>query len=236
MIKHEDNNISSYNHDELINFIPWYVKGKLTANENAAVKQHLGDCESCRQELSSCIALADSLPKPTELWKPSTAHFAGILANVDKLEATEKREKSANAVPKAGFFQRIRQLVAQTPRPVRWTLAAESLAFAVLATIMVLPGRFTIDQAETFETLSTAETPVSSPGQLIRVVFSDTMTAKELSDILLQSKVQIRQGPSDVGAYTIELPSGDAAAQAQETLRAHPKVKLVLPVANTSKP
>jgi Putative zinc-finger len=235
MIKHQDNNFSPYDHDELISLIPWYVKGKLTDNESAALKQHLTDCENCRQEVSNCKVLADSLPEPTESWQPSVAHFAGILANVDKLEAVEKQEKPASKAPKAGFYHRIRQLFAQTPRPVRWTLAAESLAFAILAAVMMLPGRLTIDQTDTFETLSTAETPASSSSQMLRVVFSDDMTAKELSELLLQTKAQIRQGPSEVGAYTVELSSGDTA-QVQATLRVHPKVKLVLPIANTSKP
>jgi Putative zinc-finger len=235
MIKHQDNNISSYDHDELFNLIPWYVKGKLTANENAAVKQHLADCESCRLEVSNCQTLAGSLPKPAESWQPSAVHFSKILANVNILEAAEKLEKPANNAPKAGFYHRIRQLFAQTPRPVRWTLAAESLAFAILAAVMVLPGRLTTDQTGAFETLFTAETPASSSSQMLRVIFSDNMTAKELSELLLQTKAQIRQGPSEVGAYTVELPSGDTA-QAQTILRAHPKVKLVLPIANTSKP
>jgi Putative zinc-finger len=238
MIKHQDNTVSSDDHDELINLIPGYVKGKLTAGENAAVKQHLSDCNICRQEVLNCQALANSLPVSTESWKPSAAHFAGILAGVDKLEAAEKLKQSANTVPKAGFFQWIRQLFAQTPRPVRWTLAAESLAFAMLVTFVVLPGVSNLkkDQTGAFETLSTAETTAFSSGQMLRVVFSDTMTAKELSDLLLQTKAQIRQGPSEVGAYTIELPSGDAV-QTQAALRAHPKVKLVLPIAaNAPKP
>ena len=231
MIKHQDNTVSSDDHDELLYLIPGYVKDKLTAGENAAVKQHLSDCNICRQEVLNCQALANSLPVPTESWKPSAAHFSKILAQVDKLEAAEKLEKSASTTPKAGFFKHISQLFAQTPRPVRWTLAAESLAFAMLVTFVVLPGVSNLkkDQSGAFETLSNTETSAISSGQMLRVVFRDEITAKELSDLLLKTKAQIRQGPSAVGAYTVELPSGDAA-QAQAALRAHPKVKLVLPV------
>ncbi len=234
MIQHQDNNVSSYDHDELINLIPWYVKGKLTVNENATVKQHLTHCESCREEVANCKALAGLLSVPTEAWQPSAAHFAGILDEVDKLEAKKKSEPST--IPIAGFFQRFRQLFAQTPRPVRWTLAAESLAFAILAAVMVLPDRLKIDQTGAFETLSTAEIPATSSGQMLRVVFSEDMTAKELSELLLQTKAQIRKGPSLVGVYTIEIATGDAV-QAQATLRTHPRVRLVLPIeTDTRKP
>jgi Putative zinc-finger len=231
MIKHQNNTISSYDHDELINLIPGYVKGKLSADEQATVKQHLADCESCRQEVSNCKALANSLPKSAVSWQPSAAHFAKILAEVDKLEAVENLVKTTNTVANAGFFQRIRQLVAQTPSPIRWTLAAESLAFAMLLAVMVLPGISKLNQAQSgaFGTLSNAEIPASSSGQLLRVVFSDELTAKELSDLLLQTRAQIRQGPTLIGAYTVEIPAGDTA-QVEATLKAHPKVKLVLPV------
>lgn len=238
MKQQQDNNISSHDHEEWVHLIPGYVKGKLTAAENAAVKQHLTNCDSCRQEASNCKALADSLPNPAESWQPSAAHFTNILAEVDELEAAKKGENSANTVAPSGFVQRIRQLFAQTPSPVCWTLAAESLAFVILAAVMVLPGGLKVNNGQTgvYETLSSAETPISSSGRMLRVVFSDDITAKEMSELLLQSKTQIRQGPSAVGAYTIEIAT-EAAVQAESILRAHPKVKLVLPVAvNALKP
>ena len=181
MIKHQDDQASSYHHDELIKLIPGYVKNKLTALESTAVKQHLSDCESCRQEVSNCQALIDCLPKPIESWQPSAAHFAGILASLDKLEANEKLEKS-------GFFQSIRQLFAQTPRPVRWALMAESLAFAALATFLVLPEHISTHQIGTFETLSTVESPAMIKGRSIRLMFSEDMTTRELSDLLRKAK------------------------------------------------
>ena len=157
----QDHNISAYDHDELINLIPWYVKGKLSADENAVVKQHLDTCESCRLEASNSTALAAKLAISKESWRPSAANFASIMAEVDKLEAAEKPKQASNTVTKAGFFQRLQLVFAKTPRPVRWALAVESLAFAVLAAVMVLPGVININKAQpsAFETLSTPETP-----------------------------------------------------------------------------
>lgn len=229
MIKHQDDKASSYHHDELINLIPWYVKDKLTANERTAVKQHLSDCESCRQEVSNCQALIDFLPKPIESWQPSAAHFAGILASLDKLEANEKLEKSTQIVSKSGFFQRIQQLFAQTPRPVRWALMAESLAFAALAAFLVLPGHISTNQIGTFETLSTVESPAMIKGRSIRLVFSEDMTTRELSDLLRKAKAQVRQGPSEVGSFTVEVALKEEK-QSLSVLRSNPKVQLAQPV------
>ncbi|MEQ1527833.1 MAG: zf-HC2 domain-containing protein [Methylococcales bacterium] len=236
MTKQQQNNLSSTDHHALVGLIPWYVKGNLTADENAALKQHLSDCKICQQEELNCRALTKSLPVSGEAWNTSPAHFAGILANVDKLEAQQKLKQSAPELSAAGFFQRIAKLFAQTPRPVRWTLAAESLAFAMLAAVMVLPGQVNPGKSALFETLTNAEPAQTSAGQVLRVVFDDTMTAKELTELLAQSKAQIRQGPSSVGAYSVEVPVQDAA-QALVIFQAHAKVRLALPVeTNSSKP
>jgi len=229
MIKHQDDKASSYHHDELIKLIPGYVKDKLTANERTAVKQHLSDCESCRQEVSNCQALIDCLPKPIESWQPSAAHFAGILTSLDKLEANEKFEKSTQIVSKSGFFQRIQQLFAQTPRPVRWALMAESLAFAALATFLVLPGHISTHQIGTFETLSTVESPAMIKGRSIRLMFSEDMTTRELSDLLRKAKAQVRQGPSEVGSFVVEVALKEEK-QSLSVLRSNPKVQLAQPV------
>ena len=229
MIKHQHDKVSSYHHDELVNLIPWYVKDKLTPNERTAVEQHLADCESCRQEVSDCQALIDSLPKPQESWQPSAAHFAGILASLDKLEANEELEKSTQIVSKPGFFQRIRQIFSQTPRQVRWTLMAETLAFAALAAFLVLPGHISTNQIGTYETLSTVESPAMIKGRSIRLVFAEDMTTRELSDLLRNAKAQIRQGPSEVGSFTVEVEFKEEK-QSLSVLRSNPKVLFAQPV------
>ncbi len=229
MITHQDDKASSYNHDELFNLIPWYVKGKLTTHEKTAVEQHLSGCESCRQEVSNCQALSDLLPKATESWQPSAAHFAGILANLDKLESAEKLEQPTQIVSKSGLFQKIQQIFVQTPRPVRWTLMTESLAFAALVAFIVLPGHIPTNQIGTFETLSTVEQPATIKGRLIRLVFSEDITIRELSDLLGKAKAQIRQGPSEVGSFVVEVALNDEQ-QSLSLLQVHPKVQFAQPI------
>ncbi|MDD5632479.1 MAG: hypothetical protein PHI13_10715, partial [Methylococcales bacterium] len=165
-------------------------------------------------------------PKPIESWQPSAAHFAGILASLDKLEENEKLEKSSQIVSKSGFFQRILQLFAQTPRPVRWALMAESLAFAAF---LVLPGHISTNQIGTFETLSTVESPAMIKGRSIRLMFSGDMTTRELSDLLRKAKAQVRRGPSEVGSFTVEVARKEEK-QSLSVLRSNPKVQLAQPV------
>jgi Putative zinc-finger len=221
-------------HAELEGMVPWYVKGTLTTTENALMKQHLKECEICRSEVSNCEFLADHLPSATESWKPSPSHFAGILAEVDKLEAATVKREIPRPVNDAGFFRRIRTYLSQTPSPVRWTLALETLAFAALALFVVLPLHPNSGAGGgVFEILSNAETPTTTQDLSIRLMFTEDMTTRELFELLKQAKAQIRQGPSVVGSYTVEV-STEAAAQSLATLRAHPKVRLAQPVEKRS--
>jgi len=220
-------------HAEMEGLVPWYVKGALTPAENALMKQHLAECEICRQEVLNCEIMADHLPPSTETWKPSPEHFAGILAEVDKLESTTIKREIPLPIITQGLFQHIGAWLSQIPRPVRWTLALETFAVAALILFIVLPFHPDSGKYGVFETLSNAETPATTQGQSIRLMFAEDMTTRELFDLLKQAKAQIRQGPSIVGSYTAEVTAADTE-QSLATLRAHPKVRLAQPVEKLS--
>lgn len=224
MTENKPSNTIATEHTELEGLIPWYVNGTLSTEESAAVKQHIAVCEQCQSEALRCQSLVGQLPAAQEIWKPSAAHFTGILANVDKLEAATAKPDTSRTKTTLGLFQRIRACLSQTPSPVRWTLAFETLAFAALALFLVLPNSPIPKTGGVFETLSNAESPTTK-GKSIRLVFSEDMTTRELFDLLKQAKAQIRQGPSEVGSYTIEVASKDEA-QSLSVLRANPKVRL----------
>lgn len=225
------NKVHDHKHDEIMGLIPGYVKGKLMPSKNDLVEQHLAVCTICQQEVSTCKALAEHLPTSAEIWKPSPVHFTNILMEVEKLEAASL--KPPHSVAKPGFFQRFGVWLSQTPRPVRWTLALETLAIAALALFVVLPLNPTNPERDVFETLSNAETPATPHGQYIRLMFAEDMTTRELFELLKQTKVQLRQGPSEVGAYTVEVPVEDQA-KSLAILHAHPKVRLAQLVTSAS--
>jgi anti-sigma-K factor RskA len=224
MTDNKPNNTINTEHTELEGLIPWYVNGTLSAEESAAVEQHMAVCKQCQSEALRCQSLVGQLPAAQEIWKPSAAHFADILANVDKLEAVTAKPDTRRTKARLGFFQRISVGLSQTPSPVRWTLAFETLAFAALALFLVLPNSPIPKTGRIFETLSNAELPTTK-GKSIRLVFSEDMTTRELFDLLKQAKAQIRQGPSEVGSYTVEVASQDEASSLS-VLRANPKVRL----------
>jgi anti-sigma factor RsiW len=224
MTEYKPNKTIDAEHIELEGLIPWYVNGTLSAEESAVVEQHIAVCEQCQSEALRCQSLVGQLPAAQEIWKPSAAHFTSILANVDKLETATAKPDVSRTKSTLGFFQGIRAGLSQTPSSVRWTLAFETLAFAALALFLVLPNTPISKSNGVYETLSNTESPTIK-GKSIRLVFSEDMTTRELFDLLKQAKAQIRQGPSEVGSYTVEVASKDEA-QALSVLRANPKVRL----------
>ncbi len=218
-------------HGEIAELIPWYAKNQLSAAEQTKVKAHLDECELCRQELADCRGVAKSISSGQPSWQPSAAHFASILANVDKLEAGAQLAEIKQKTSAPGLLTLLGNWLKQTPAPVRWTLAAETLAFAVLAGMLFLPRELTLPGGTdgSFTTLSNPDNQTEISGANFHLVFAETATAKEISALLIQAKAQIRQGPNAVGAYTIEVPSGEAAAM-EVMLKKNPNVKVVLPV------
>ena len=231
MMTTQSNETMAKGHTELEDLVPGYVMGTLSGTERAALKRHLAECERCRSEILHYEFLMDHLPAATATWKPSPAHFAKILAGVDKLEGmAEKPGTIRPAAATTGFFQRICSFFSQTSRPVRWTLALETMALAGLSLFVMLPhGPNSTAGAAYYETLSNTETPATMQGLSVRLMFTEDMTTRELLELLKQAKAQIRQGPSAVGYYTVEVTTGDAA-KSLTTLRAHPKVRLAQPI------
>lgn len=221
-------------HAGIAELIPWYVKGTLSASERQMVSHHLENCEVCRQALAECRTLAKPPMAVQAEWQPSPAHFNRLLAALDELEAVEKTENVAPVISKPpkkatnpGVFHRLSRYLSQTPSWMRWTLAAETLAIAGLIGVLVLPNLPDLRGNQNFETLSNAEPGNRKVANVVRVVFAADMSIKEMSELLQAAKAQIRQGPSAVGAFTLEIEK-DQVPQSMATLRANKAVRLVL--------
>lgn len=220
------NNKIDAEHGQMEALIPWYVNGTLSAAEGEAVEKHIAECEPCHNEVLRCQSLTGHLPAPAEIWQPTAAHFAGILAEVDRLETVSPKPSISQPIIAApGFFQRMGAWLSQTPRPVRWALAIETLACAALALFVLFPHAPISGSGGVFETLTDSGRPVATKASSIRLVFSEDMTTRELFELLKQAKAQIRQGPSEVGSYLVEVAPEDET-RTLSLLRAHPKVQL----------
>lgn len=217
--------LNAEEHAGLAELLPWYVNGTLPAAEAERIAQHLSECAACREDAAALLLAAGPKASPGPGWKPSPTHFAAILEQVDALEeAAPDQRPTPRAEKGPGLWRRIGAWLGATPNPIRWTLAAETLALATLAAVTVISVRGASGGAATFQTLSDSPTaPVAE--QTIRLVFAPEITAGEMTTLLTQVKAQLRKGPTAVGAFSVAVPNGEES-RALAVLRAHSKVKL----------
>lgn len=170
------------------------------------------------------------------------------------------RELGASLVGGArGIRERGTSLLGDTPRPVRWALAGQLAALILLAAALAfVPAR----RFQSGKLATATEMPAAPPGALyhtlsepsarpapsaaapqIRVRFAETATEKQMREVLLSTRGRLVDGPSPLGAYTLELPAPARTAAAPDSvgvvlsyLRSQPIVRFAEPVAGTGTP
>jgi len=208
-------------HRRVWDLLPWYANGTLEDGERRAVESHLAACSRCREELSACRGLGELLLEVPEVAPaPHPAHLARIMEKIGD------HERAAWRSP----LESLRNLLTATPRPVRWALAAQLVLVLGLSAGLALHRQPPIAAPVTYQTLSdrpSAAVPVSG----LRVVFAPGATEQEIRDLLLGTRGQIVSGPSSLGVYTVEVPTGpDPLDKVLAHLRKHRQVSLAEPV------
>ena len=215
-------------HEAATLLLPWYVNGTLSPAETRQVERHLEGCPACRAELEQYRVLGEQVRAQPELtWQPPSGHFERLMADIDRLDTP--------AIPvgaKPSPWQRLMDWLRETPRPMRWTLAAESLALAMLVLVVWLPGRPAVEPG--FETLSSVTTSTRPTGPRLRVEFDPMLRIADLQSLLQVLNGQIVAGPSALGIYTVALDAEErpkaALDHALTVLRAHRQVLLAEPL------
>jgi hypothetical protein len=109
-------------------------------------------------------------------------------------------------------------------------LAGQAAAIVALAaTLFVAVGR---PPAAGFHTLTASAAPAGAAR--LRVVFDERASERELRALLVPMGAAIVGGPSPLGVYTLELPSGAHLTATVAALRAQPLVRFVEPLEPTA--
>ena len=196
-------------HKKAMELLPWYVNGALTESERVQVESHLRDCLPCRAALKRDermrILIGDQADDP----KSPEHDMAALMSRIDRGTANNRMHSQRAA--------RVGQL--------GWGLAV--VATVALFAVLVLrpatgPGSVTGD----FSTLTNA--PVTASNR-IGVVLSDNVEEAQIFDIVENLGGQLESGPSDLGYFTIILPTGDDASvqAAIDVLSADPRTRFV---------
>jgi len=211
-------------HRRVWDLLPWYANGTLEDGERRTVESHLAACSRCREELSACRGLGELLRQVPEVAPaPHPAHLARILEKIGD------HERAAWRSP----LESLHNLLTATPRPVRWALAAQLALVLGLAGLDLArrPAQPPATSSAAYRTLSDAPAP-AAPSSRLRVVFAAGTTEQEIRDLLLGIRGQIVSGPSSLGVYTVEVPTGpDPLDGVLAHVRKHRQVSLAEPVA-----
>ncbi len=222
-------------HEEMERLLPWYVNETLPDGERERVDQHLRECAGCRAELERDQGLAAALSAEGEI--APAPHPTQLLRLLDRLEEPE----AASAPRPRRRLPRLPPLLAATPAPVRWVLAAQ-LAFAVvlLAARDWRPEPAAGPEAPpTFQTLSDPAPTAAPTAVRLRVLFAEDTPERELRQLVQAVGGHLADGPTPLGVYTIALPSGPTAEPpevALEHLRSHPRVRFATLAAGSEVP
>ena len=217
------NQTNKNEHESISELLPWLVNGTLSAKESARVNAHIQHCDKCRNEVSQLQAANKHVAEEKSNWQPSPVHFSSILSEVERLEAVAPKQKKTKHNRWSAFVQNL----LQTPKPVRWTLALESVAIvALLAVWNISPQRSLPFDAVFYQTLSDSpQDKLTSNMSRIRLLLNDAMTTAELTKLLQQTDAQIRQGPSALGLFIVEVPQ-QRVEQALEIFLKHQYIRL----------
>jgi hypothetical protein len=217
-------------HRQVWALLPWYVNGTLSGRDLDLVTGHLSACSDCAEEVARCHDLAVAEGTVTAVARvPSTERLARLLARIDAIEAAGSCDHGWRGRLR-DRIDALRELLQSAPAPARWALAAQGTLVVLL--VAVVAWQAALSSGQPYRTLASAPEQAPRGQAQIRVVFTDDISEREMRAVLEHVEGKIVDGPSAVGAYTVEVPvsASERVAPVLEVLRSQPTVRLAEPI------
>jgi hypothetical protein len=210
-------NSDAREHQAISSLIPWYVNGSIGEAERQRVDTHLLRCADCRETLAreQCVYQGMNAERTVE-YMPA-ASLKRLQARLDGLGAA-----AAADVPAGGAA---RENPARRSMPWQGVMAA-SVAVMALALSLLAADRWMQFRAHAAPDYYTTTTSTArAPDEVIRAVFSPTVTLVELQAILDEAGLKIVSGPTEAGVYSLAAKSRRPVNSSLALLRANAKVR-----------
>jgi hypothetical protein len=210
-------------HEEISELIPWYVNGTISAIDRQKLDTHFVTCVACRDEMLDERRIYQAVSADPGVEHMPAASFKRLQA---RIEDGERAPASAPRVPVSRVWPRApaRTVPRQAPRQ---HLIAASIAVLVLAISLVsadkwyrLRGR---ELPSDYHTVTTSAP--RAPNEVIRAVFSPTITLVELQAILAEAQLRIVSGPTEAGVYSLAANTDRPVNSSLVLLRRHSAVR-----------
>lgn len=218
--------LTNKQHNAVQMLLPWYATGRLEAEERATVDAHLRRCARCQGDL----ALERRIVRESAARVPSS--HAGWVAMLARLDAPTASPLPAARPPR----ERRRWLRSDghgAGRRLRWVVAGQSVAIAILATWMV--GANVLGPQARQGEYRALSADTQAPAGNVLVMFKPTTPENELRKLLTASGARLVNGPTSAGAYVLMLPGG-ADGRGLATLRSSSAVTMAEPIEGESQP
>jgi hypothetical protein len=204
-------------HREVSALLPWYTNGTLGEQDRQKVDAHLPTCADCRNDLAQELLVYRGMTAETSVEYMPAASLKRLQARLDGGGAAP----AAHGATDAGSM-------APSRRSMRWPgLMAASIAVMAVALSLLAADRWLRVRAPaaqpSYYTVTTAVP--RPPGEVIRAVFSPTITLVELQSILDEAQLRIISGPTEAGVYSLAAKSGRPVSSSLALLRGHADVR-----------
>ena len=204
-------------HQAISSLIPWYVNGSIGEPERQRVDAHLRLCADCRDDLARERLIYQGMNAEATVEYMPAASLKRLQARLDGMDAM-----AATGAPSDGA-------AAEKPRrrSMPWQgLMAASVAVMALALSVLAADRWMQSRAHAAPNYYTVTTSTArAPDEVIRAVFSPTVTLVELQAILDEAGLRIISGPTEAGVYSLAANSRRPVNSSLALLRANTKVR-----------
>ncbi|MDP9010094.1 MAG: zf-HC2 domain-containing protein [Pseudomonadota bacterium] len=205
---------NSAEHQEVSALIPWYVNDTLDDHQRDRVDAHVVACASCREDLGVNKRIFEGIDALPALDYMPVASLKRLQARLDAVQAQGAAAQTASLEP------------VRSESPWRgWiaaSIAAMAVAIGLLATDRWVQFEARGNQANYRTVTSAAPRP---QGEVIRAVFSPTITLVQLQSILDEAQLKIVSGPTEAGVYSLASNSSLTVRSSLALLREHSTVR-----------
>jgi hypothetical protein len=207
-------------HQMFSSLIPWYVNGSIGEHERQRLDAHLLLCAHCRDDLSQERRVFEGMNAETTVEYMPAASLKRLQARLDGIGAVPAAPAAETPADAAAAEKTGR-------RSMPWQgLMAASVAVMALALSVLAADRwmqFRVHAAPNYYTTTTSA--ARAPEEVIRAVFSPTVTLVELQAMLDEAGLRIISGPTEAGVYSLAANSRRPVNSSLALLRANAKVR-----------
>ena len=195
-------------HRDLQELLPWFVTGRLDAEEQVRVQAHVSGCADCQAEVEFQRRLGSEL---TRLPMDADNGWSRMKQKIEAAEGSPLRLQAAS------LGRKVSSGAGWTPW-LGWAVAASVLVAVIVArTPDAGTGRY--------HALGAAPPPAGN----VLVMFKPEITEKELRETLRAGGARVVDGPTAAGAYVLLTSPADRQA-VLASMRASGKVIAAEPI------